>query len=100
MARAAGHAVEQHETAVRTGVGAHHERTEFPAVETQQLSPRETKRMGERRGHGEIGVAELRDVDDGDVVTCRAVSICRLRSCLPLYFRQSIHERPRSALNE
>ena len=67
MARAAGHRVEQHETTMRPGVGAHHERTEFPAVETQKLSSSETKRMGERRGHGEIGVGELRDVDDGDV---------------------------------
>ena len=67
MAIAAGHRVEQHETAVRTGVGAYYERTEFPAVETQELSPREAKRMGERRSHGKIGVGELRDVDDGDV---------------------------------
>ena len=67
MARAAGHRVEQHETTMRPGVGAHHERTEFPAVETQELSSRETERMCERRGHGEIGVGELRDVDDGDV---------------------------------
>ena len=34
MARSTGHAVEQHQPAVRAGVGGHHERTEFAAVET------------------------------------------------------------------
>ncbi|MEO8497543.1 MAG: hypothetical protein ABI614_20945 [Planctomycetota bacterium] len=67
MARAAGHGVEQHQPAVRAGVGGHHERTELAAVEAQELSARQTKRMCERRGHGEVGIDELRDVDDRDV---------------------------------
>ena len=93
MASAAGHRVEQHETAVRTGVGAHYERTEFPAVETQELSPRETKRMRERRGHGEIGVEELHDVDDGNVGDLPRRQHLRLRSFL-LCFRQMTHVGP------
>ena len=67
MACAAGHRIEQHQSAVRAGVGGHHERTEFAAVEAQELSACQTKRMCERRSHGEVGVDELWDVDDRDV---------------------------------
>ena len=67
MARAAGHGVEQHQTAVRTRVGGHHKRSEFAAVEAQELRSRQTKRMRERCGHREVRVHELWDVDDRNI---------------------------------
>ena len=67
MARSTGHAVEQHQPAVRAGVGGHHERSEFTAVETQESSARQPKRMRERRGHGKVGVDELREFNHRDV---------------------------------
>ena len=67
MARAAGHGVEQHQPAVRARVGGHHERTEFAAVETQELRSRQAKRMSERRRHREVGIDELWNVDDRNV---------------------------------
>ena len=67
VSRAAGRAVEQYQPAMRAGVRGHHERTELAAVETQELRSRQTKRMSERRGHRQVGVDKLRDVDDCDV---------------------------------
>ena len=67
MARAAGHSVEQHQSAVRAGVGGHHERTEFAAVEAQQLSASQPEGVSQCCRHREVSVDELRDIDDRNV---------------------------------
>ncbi len=73
MPRASRHSIEQDQTAVRARVRRHHEGTNFAAVEAQELSPCQPKRMCERGSHGEIGVDELWHVDDRDVgdLPCR-----------------------------